>query len=532
MLAEMIMEQVTDVAEQSEIDVLIAIGESYSKYLDILCYSDDVTLIQESYLFMEDGESSDNILTKIKNVFIKAVQYIKAAISKIVGFIKKKFIKYTAAVNTTYNIARIAAAIYDINPDTVVKESADVYVEALTPEEAERRKALHRAELKKQQVKKEIQSNNRATKEIYKGLKKNYAADINRRLLTNSEIKEIAKEVERNSTKEELIKFKKELESILNKEKDTFSKNLARNEAMINNMHDTFVGINKATQEASQQANVAKKVDKLGAEDVMMRLDLMEKFSKTMGSVLNDLGNTQAFTYENLVNDFYGEADVSGMLSRLSNRVKALSEKISPTQARMEAASRSSSDISSLLDSIGQHGADLYKAHKDFDDAVFADEMKRKELGMKANKSVKNILFALDQIKEESYGYTDDKLFNKLAYDSNNPLASILGGPFTMVFTLVKTIISGPAALALGPMDAAMYGTFRLGAHTTNQAHHHIVSDRDAYDAKPLFKPSRMQNAIKDLPYEEKMKVIRKSREDLQRINDEKELAEAKAKGR
>ena len=53
-----------------------------------------------------------------------------------------------------------------------------------------------------------------------------------------------------------------------------------------------------------------------------------------------------------------------------------------------------------------------------------------------------------------------------------------------------------------------------------------------AIESKPLFKPSRMQNAIKDLPYEEKMKVIRKSKEDLQRINDEKELAEAKAKGR
>ena len=526
------MEQVADVTEQSEIDVLIAIGESYSKYLDILCYADD-SLIQESCVFMEDGESSNNIITKIKNVFIKAVQYIKAAISKIVGFIKKKFVKYTAAVNSTYNVAMIAAAIYEINPDEVVKESADVYVEALTPEEVERKEALRRAEAKKQQVKKDLQSNSRAAKDIYKGLKKNYAADINRRLLTNSEIKEIANEVKRTSTKEELVKFKKELESILNKEKDTFSKNLARNEAMINNMRDTFVSINKATQEAAQQANVAKKVDKLGAEDVMMRLDLMEKFSKTMGSVLNDLGKTEAFTYENLVNDFYGEADVSGMLSRLSNRVKALADKIPETQARMEAASRNSAaQISSLLDGIGEHGADLYKAHKEFDDAVFADEMKRKDLGMKANKSVKSILFALDQIKEESYGYTDDKLFNKLAYDSNNPLASILGGPFTIVFTAVKTIITGPAALALGPMDAAMYGAFRLGAHATNQRHHHIVSDREAYEAKPLFKPSRMQNAIKDLPYEEKMKVIRKSKEDLQRINDEKELAEARAKGR
>ena len=50
MLAEVIMEQVSDSIEQSEIDVLIAIGESYSKYFNMLCSIDDISLIQESVI--------------------------------------------------------------------------------------------------------------------------------------------------------------------------------------------------------------------------------------------------------------------------------------------------------------------------------------------------------------------------------------------------------------------------------------------------------------------------------------------------
>ena len=76
--------------------------------------------------------------------------------------------------------------------------------------------------------------------------------------------------------------------------------------------------------------------------------------------------------------------------------------------------------------------------------------------------------------------------------------------------------------------DLISYIGFRASAHSLNKSHNKIVSDREAYTGK------HFKNAIKDLPYEEKMEAIHKAKDEMQREVDEKtrEKMLAKAKKR
>lgn len=552
MLTEVILEQVSESVEQSEIEVLIAIGESYCKYFSMLCSSSDINIVQEAFVFMEDGEKSgENVLTKIKNVFIKVGQYIKTAFQKIFSFIQKKFVKYKANLYGTINLLGLADAIVKANPNEVVREY-EVIEEAMTPEEKERREALKRFEEKKAAVKQNIQDEKKQEKEMFKGLKKNYASDVNRKVLTNDDLDKLVASLRQQLSPSDFAKLQNELKNIDTK---PMTESALKNLGMIDSLHENMVKANQAELEFMRkiQAEIDWKGDVRSERDIEMRLELVEKFSNTLGSVLNDMTKSDAFSAENVqrylhesmsAKDFQyigsvlkqitGEK-ITKTVTALANSVKSsslidqhLRTSLNPNEITAETQDK----IAKNLEGVSDIGSRLYQAHKEFDNAVFEDEMKRKELGMKANKSIKGILFALNQIKEESYGYTDDSLFNKIAYDSDNAvargIAGYLGGPFTILKKTIAAAVVGPGSLAIGMGDLISYIGFRASAHSLNKSHNKIVSDREAYTGK------HFKNAIKDLPYEEKMEAIHKAKDEMQREVDEKtrEKMLAKAKKR
>ena len=520
-LDEIILEQVSNTIEQSEVDVLIAIGESYCKYLSAISCSNDLTLIQEAeMIFVEDGESKKSAIDKIKEIFIKVASYIKAAFKKIRDFIKKKFTKYTGQVYGTINLLAFADAIIKANPDTIVTEY-EVYEEAV---DDGRKEALKHLEEKKASVKKELKDVKSSEKSVSKGLKKYYVHDVNRRILSSSDINDLVDALKSQMSKKDFVKLQHELTRVTRDNKPAMSKFVERNLGMMNNLYDNMTKAARTEQEFITQMELQWKSDVRGEKDIEMRLELVQKFADTLGKVLDDLNGTKNFTYDKMVNDLYGTGSVnSGLFIEIIVAFKNI----------LKNAPKVVTKLDEVVNKTNNAGEMLYKAHKEFDNAVFEDELKRKELGLKANHAIKGILFALDQIKEESYGYTDDELFNKKAYDDNNVLASFLGGPFSIILKTISVAIKGPIGLGVGVGDVLMYIGSRSTAKNMNPSSTKIVSNREAYEHNEESNPlkrikskitgTHMQRAIENLPPEEKRAVIQKGREDLQKAYDDNE---------
>ena len=136
-------------------------------------------------------------------------------------------------------------------------------------------------------------------------------------------------------------------------------------------------------------------------------------------------------------------------------------------------------NIKKIYKHAEEYGKMLYDAHINFDNAVFFDKEERKEIGMEANQISGKILFALDQIKEESYGWADDRFFNKQSYGKNNPLTAYLGGPFTMMISIAGVIIGGPATLIPTFGTAASYAALRSVAKGLNPTGYERIKERD-----------------------------------------------------
>ena len=533
LLTDTILEQVSNVTEEAEIDVLIAIGESYCKYFSMLSVTNDTELIQESFIFME-ADSKGGTVDKIKEVFVKLGQYIKAAFSKITGFIQKKFVTYTADIYGTINLLYLSDAIIKANPDEVVTEY-EVFEEAMTP--AEQKEALKRFEEKKAAVKQEVKNEKKTEKAMFKSLKKNYADVVNKRLLTKDDLNDLVKTLRQKISPNDFRKLQSELKDIQKDKSKEMCEHAARNLAMIDNMYENMVKANKAEQEFLEKFNAEHnwKSEQRSDRDIEMRLELIDKFANTLGQVLNDMTKSDNFSAANLQKYIYNDKSFSyigdslkQILSKTPKVVSSAKECFNKATSIANMHQHNKGDIGTktiekAAEAGKEYGPRLYEAHKKYDDAVFEDNMKRKELGMKANATANGILFALNQIKEETYGYTDDSLFNKIAYDSKNPIAKVaagyLAGPFTMLKKTILTIVAGPAyALKPGISDMFMYIAQRTACHTLNKSEKKIVSNKEAY--KDLGKHSK--KAMKNMTHEEKMEVINKAREEKQKEYDEK----------
>lgn len=517
---DIIMESVSDAIEESEIDVLLAIGESYCKYISLLNNFEDDQIIQEMaspLLFMEDfGEnvnhdkdySREGVINKIKIFFRNVFNYIKKGLSKVVSFFTKKFDIYRSKVIGTINICNLANRIVKSNyvvTESFIQEEMD---------SATYKELIKQANEKKAAVKRELNESEKGhVKHI---LKSEYVDALNKRILTDHELDEFVKVFQEMSSKEDYEKLKMNLDSIQKNNSSDFENIMKVQQGMLDSITKQLDQIRDSETKFIDDWMREEKTEKMGEKEIEMRLELIEKFSNSLGSLFNEIFKTDTFSKGNIEKLFFGQGGSFNSFEAVSNGLKYA----------MNAIIKVKTGSKTLIKSLDAYGDKLYRSHIDFDDAVFENEMKRKELGMKTDKTIKLILFSLDQIKEESYGYTDDKLFNKRSYDFFNPVSAYLGGPFTMIMKTVVTFIAGPLSLVPGPSDFLSFAVFRKLCVSMNRTGKHLVSYREASKGK------HMQKAMEGMSHDEKMDIIKKSRDEMQRETREKELASAKAKGR
>ena len=518
---DIILEAISDTIEESEINVLIAIGESYCKYITMLNNAmDDEVVIQEMsspLLFMEDfGEnvnydkdySPAGVINKIKTFFMNVFGYIKKSLSKIISIFTKRFDVYKSKVIGTINICNLAKRI--VNSNYVVTES--FIQEEMDP--ATYKELIKQANEKKAAVKRELKESEKG--HIKHVLKSEYIDALNKRILTDRELDEFVKVFQEMSSKDDFDKLKSNIDAIQKNNSSDFEDIIKAQQSMLSSINKHLDQIHDSETKFINEWIKEEKTEKLGEKEIEMRLELINNFSNSLGSLFNEIFKTKTFSKENIEGLFFGQNGRFDSYDAIGNTLKYALSLI----PKVKTGSKE------LLKSLDTYGDRLYQAHINFDDAVFENEQKRKELGMKTDKTARLILFGLNQIKEESYGYTDDKLFNKRAYDFFNPVSAYLGGPFTMIMKTIITFIAGPMALVPGPSDFLSFAIFRKLCTSMNRTGKHIVSYREASKGK------HMQKAMEGMSHDEKMNVIKRSRDELQRETRSKELAEAKAKGR
>ena len=115
---QIILEYVEDARVESEIDVLLAIGEGYSKILTIASENDfkNMDTVMESFgIFMEadsdNNSSGQKNASSIKTLFTKIINFVKETFKKISGVFKKKFINNKSNIYLVGNILRIMDAL-------------------------------------------------------------------------------------------------------------------------------------------------------------------------------------------------------------------------------------------------------------------------------------------------------------------------------------------------------------------------------------------------------------------------------------
>ena len=138
---QIILEYVEDARVESEIDVLLAIGEGYSKILTIANENgfENLDTIMESFgIFMESDSSSDDnssgnkTTSSIKALFAKIINFIKEAFRKISGVFKRRFVDNKKNIYLAGNVLRIMDALEKVeqpNKPNPVNEydSSDIF---------------------------------------------------------------------------------------------------------------------------------------------------------------------------------------------------------------------------------------------------------------------------------------------------------------------------------------------------------------------------------------------------------------------
>lgn len=498
MNTNIILDRIDNDILDSEIDVLIAIGESYHKILNILSYSDyDEAVIMESYsIFIESDNDSEkaSVGKKIKELFKKVLGYIQAAIKKITDIFEKKILKSDKFVIASANAAAIADAI--VNKNYVVTEGFedlddydDIYQEAKSEEEKkaddDRKRMMRAAAIKKHQHKKEYKERARMEKKLEKAdelakagekekadkmlnkiddeskkkliqtITKEYSTKLSQKLLTKDEINKLVDHIIQMNSREDYIKFQQDLKKAQSDPK--FKKVLEAtnyNMKFCNAITEHYKKINANKSELLRQYNLSKMKKVLSKEEIERRVALIESFSNTLGSALNEMTNTDNFSSTNMTNALYGNGSLFALtasaMANLYDKIKI---------GAMEAKSAN--------EAMRYYGMLMYESHIDFDDAVYEDNKERKELGMKLDKISETVLFSLNQIKENSYGWLDEWI-NGRAFEKNNIFCIYLGGPIGAVCKIIGLAVFGPVALIPNPVDPLMFFAQKKIAKTMN----------------------------------------------------------------
>ena len=438
MINELIQE-IDKAVDDAETNVLIAVGESYVKLLTIMQHTNNESIIQEYAVFTEASvkETFSNIISKIGH-------FLSTAFNKLTSVISKRIMKDKKALMMHANMLLIADALDKKKVTTESFEDDDlddIYQEGLfdklTPEEKANKKKFKA--LSKEQTKMD--------KEFVKSLKKLLNTEIFIRRLTSKEITDITNMLSSTMTNKDYKDFKKDINNVTKTKGGTFGTDTLRNLTLIKNIDKTIKGIRQAENEKIIQ----KRLDKVDDErKVNMDIALVKKFADTIGKGFDDLSQTKSFTFDQCMNIVYGKNRVGTLCGTLANAIFGLVERVPRT---LKDVKQESSNISEFINGlkgfateIQNDGTKLYAAHHEFDDYQQRDKRERADLGVDANYLVRDVMFALDNFKEETYGWQDDLPFNYQSYTKGNLTTMNMGGPCTMTVKLLlicKAMLDG-----------------------------------------------------------------------------------------
>ena len=451
-----ILNEIDLVKDQSEIDVIVSIVESYQKMLNIIEASNyDETIIQEMCIFTEAADGSDKkktIVESVKDIFKKLFQAISLGFKKIANKVKKVFATKKEQFITVTNCLRILDVLQNTNVRSVVKEGyteIEIEFEGIYQE-------FNNMEVYDDIIQEGITDNirmYRADKRIEKAIKqqdkpivdelvKYYNSEIRHHVMSKHDIVCLVRALVMTNPPEKMNDVKKALQQLNNSSQmKSFSAETIHNYELATTLGDELIA-----RKAEEIENKMK--EKMGSNEAMMRLDLIGKFAETLGGAIDRLGGTNNFSKINTANMIYN----TNVAEKASTVVKSGVELVGNTFVAL--ADRANKTIHKLPQTgrtLEQIGADLYHCHIDFDDAVFDDEEKRKQLGMKSDKLAESFLFCADGLKEETYGYKDD-WFNKDVFNLFNQGFKgfvigipkwIAGGPITLCLTILSYLITG-----------------------------------------------------------------------------------------
>lgn len=439
---------IDNTVNESELDVIVSIVESYQKLIRIMDESDyDESIIQETVLFTE----ADNVSTEkksvgasIKEAFKRLFNAIRVGFTKIANKVKKVYATKKERFITVVNCLRLLDVLKNTTVTPVTEGYCDVVFEGIY-QEFNDIEFDDDEEIVQEGISDSIRMH-RADKRIEKAIKLQdkpvidalvtfYNSEIRHNVMSKKDLTELVRALAMTNSREKMNEVKEALNQLNNSNTMTqFTEETIRNYRLATALGDEL--ISRKAQEIE-----SKMTTKMGADEAKRRLDLIEKFSDTLGSAMDSVQGQKNLKKTNVANMLYGGDTLSEKLKNKSSILIDLGE----------FAWRTLTHLPSTYRNLEKIGSTLYEKHIDFDDAVFDDAQERKELNMKADNLAQGFLFCADGLKEETYGYKDD-WFNKDVFNMFNRGFKALPG------NVAKWIIGGPISLCMSVLGYLMTG--------------------------------------------------------------------------
>lgn len=470
-----ILEYVDEVSLCSEIDVLIAITESYRKALSII--SDDSyndAIIQESFsVYMEDGEGGSSI----KNLFKKVIGFFKNLCAKVKSIFERVFNTNKKYATQSYNVLCIIAELNKVFSTKTFTEymngeiTDEVFQEALfdrkSTQEKEEEEYMKGQVAREKELEKNVKSNDAAVQNLVKDLRKKVLVDERlTRILNQNEVENIVRVVCLGASKEELGKLRSAIDQIKHNNYEGIDKNIYSNLSMIIHTGRAYSEVKEETfkkgHAISDTTRVAanKNIINDNTEKTVLDIGLLEKFADTFGRELNKLSGRDYFSAENLKAILYGDHKMLNVLTTSIGFTISTAFNLI-TKAAYALATFKPQHI---LEDISHFGAEIDQMDSDFFNFVDNDTVLRKECSIKLNKTLGVMSTGvLGNIREETYRWGDCP-FNTASYGRSNFMTMVAGGPITLTFMFVSMVFFHKPIEEFfpGPGTMAMMGMARM----------------------------------------------------------------------
>ena len=451
---------IDDTVNESELDVITSVVESYQKFIRIMDESDyNESIIQETVLFTEATDTSTDkksITTSIKESFKKLFNAIRDGFVKIANKVKKVYATKKERFITVVNCLRLLDVLKNTTVTPVTEGYCDVvfggiyqefndieFDDEIVQEGISDSIRMHIAD---RRIAKEIKLQD---KPVIDALVTFYNSEIRHNVISKKDLTFLVRALAMTNSRDKMNAIKNALDQLNNSTAMTqFSEETIRNYKLATTLGDEL--ISRKAQEIERQMK-----DKMGAEEAKRRLDLIEKFSDTLGGAIDSIQGQNNLKKTNVANMLYGGENIA---EKLKNKATAFND-------LCDFAWKTLTNLPNTCRNLEQIGAKLYEKHIDFDDAVFDDEQERKQLNMKADKLAQGFLYCANGLKEETYGYKDD-WFNKDVFNMFNQGFKAVPG------SVAKWIIGGPVSFCMKVLGYLMTGavTFISAYSATNDA--------------------------------------------------------------